>query len=126
MSENEIKEAASAKNNEAKMDAIKQLIFGENMVEYDERFNTMMQKLEDTQQKLENKIADVDSAINSTISTLERTVNDTIYDLTSQFESKSTKMEERINIAFDKMDDKKTDRRALGKMLQTIGEKLQK
>ena len=126
MSENEVQEAIKTPDNEAKMDAIKQLIFGENMVEYDHKFNSLMNKLEKTQQLLEDKIAEVDSTLNATVSNLENALNSTIDDLNSEFESKSAKMEDRFNIAFDRMEDKKTDRKALGKMLQTIGEKLQK
>ncbi len=100
--------------NDKKMDAIKQLIFGENMVEYDQRFNEMMDKLENTHQLLESKIEQLDQTITSTIE-----------DLNSEFESKRLKLEEEFKVAFDKLDNKKTDRKALGKMLQTIGDKLQ-
>ncbi|MBL4709037.1 MAG: hypothetical protein JKY48_11440 [Flavobacteriales bacterium] len=100
--------------NDTKMDAIKQLIFGENMVEYDQRFQKMMEKLEDTHRLLEEKIEQLD-----------HTLNATIVDLNSEFESKRLKLEDDFNIAFDKLDNKKTDRKALGKMLETIGTKLQ-
>lgn len=126
MSENEVQEVIQKNDNEAKMDAIKQLIFGENMVEYDQRFNAMMEQMQKSQQLLESKIQEVDATLNSTISTLESTINDAIYDLNGEFESKTAKMEDSFNVAFDKLDNKKTDRRTLGKMLQTIGEKLQK
>lgn len=109
-----VKDKIVENENDKKMDAIKQLIFGENMVEYDQRFNELMEKLENTHQLLEEKIKLLDDTLNSTID-----------DLNSEFESKRLKLEDDFNIAFDKLDRKKTDRKALGKMLQTIGEKLQ-
>ncbi len=100
--------------NDRKVDAIKQLIFGENMVEYDQRFQKMMDKLEDTHRILEEKIEQLD-----------HTVNATITDLNSEFESKRLKLEDEFHTAVDKLNDKKTDRKALGKMLQAIATKLQ-
>lgn len=100
--------------NDQKMDAIKQLIFGENMVEYDQRFEEVVSRIEATQASLEMKLQN-----------LELNMNSVIDDLNSEFENKRLKLEDHFNILYDKLDNNKTDRKALGKMLANIGNKLQ-
>tara|TARA_B100000965_G_scaffold389281_1_gene394768 strand:+ start:393 stop:740 length:348 start_codon:yes stop_codon:yes gene_type:complete len=100
--------------NQEKMDAIKQLIFGDNMVEYDQRFKEVFDRIEKTQAELEDKLNSLDGQVKSTIEQLNK-----------EFQLKSENLENQFLKAIEKLEDKKTDRKNLGKMLQNIGEKLQ-
>lgn len=97
-----------------KLDAIKQIIFGENMVEYDQKFTDVLNQLNEAKQQLESQIKDTEAEINKVIAAFKK-----------DFENRSSKIESTLEKEITRLDDKKTDRKALGKMLQNIGEKLQ-
>ena len=99
--------------NDPKIDAIKQLIFGDNMVEYDERFDKLVAKLEKTQADLESKLA-----------AQNQSLKDDIKALNDEMTKNITALEKSTSKEMTRLDDVKTNRKALGKMLQNIGEKL--
>ena len=100
--------------NDPKIDAIKQLIFGENMTEYDQRFEEALNSLEDAKVEIEAKRKEMDEKIHTTLDSMNE-----------EFEKKMKAMEAVFQNHLDKLEDKKADRKALGKMLQNISEKLQ-
>lgn len=107
-------ETTTTVNNDPKIDAIKQLIFGENMTEYDQRFDETLKSLEDAKAEIEEKRKEMDAKIQDTLNSMNK-----------EFEKKMTTMETLFLNHIERLDDKKTDRKALGKMLQNISEKLQ-
>ena len=99
--------------NDAKIDAIKQLIFGENIQQYDEEFKEikdnillaqkqMNEHLENTKAELKNLINTVQNEQNQKLSELQAKMEDEVASL------KSTKL----------------DRQLLGDLLQEIGGKI--
>ena len=107
---NQKKENPEMVQEDPKLLAIKQLIFGENMVEYDQRFNDTMEYLEKVKKELQDAIAAVESQLDQTAKNLRKEAEDQNNALMNEIA---------------KLEDKKADRKALGKMLQNIGEKLQ-
>ncbi|MGB0887223.1 MAG: hypothetical protein ACPGSL_03795 [Vicingaceae bacterium] len=107
-------ETTTAVNNDPKIDAIKQLIFGENMTEYDQRFDETLKSLEEAKAEIEEKRKEMDTKI-----------QDTLNAMNTEFEKKMNAMETLFLNHVERLDNKKTDRKALGKMLQNISEKLQ-
>lgn len=97
-----------------KVDAIKELIFGENMTEYNKRFADTLGKLEQVKTDLETKRK-----------ALAQTIHNELADTKKEIESRMTAIESTIAKEVARLEDKKTDRKAIGKMLQNIAEKLQ-
>ena len=96
-----------------KIDAIKQLIFGDNMVEYDKRFDTLMDQIEKTKAAIEKKMDAQNQSLKNDLNELKTALEKSIDSL-----DKSTSKE------MARLDDAKANRKALGKMLQNIGDKL--
>lgn len=90
-----------------KLDAIKNIIFGEDHAELLRQINELREKvaadLESLDDRLNGVIKDVDQTISSRIDNLEMDLKNEI----------------------DRLDDNKADRRKLGKMLEDIGRSLQ-
>ncbi|AXO81037.1 fructose 1,6-bisphosphatase [Olleya aquimaris] len=104
---NETAEAAS------KIDAIKQLIFGENMQAYDSEFETLKNDILTKKKELEALMDDVKSEILQNIDNLSTDINIRITELENSFEDKAETLE-----------DKKMDRKLLGELFTKLGEKI--
>jgi len=102
-----------AVNADSKIDAIKQLIFGENMAEYSQEFETLKKELEQRRQELTDFIDDTRKELMSAIDNLSTDVNIRISDL-----------EESLNEKADTLDAKKVNKSQLGDLLITMGEKI--
>ena len=105
-------------NNEAvdsasKIEAIKNLIFGENIVQYDSEFDTLKRDLQKKKEQLESYIDEVRNELMQSIDSLSTDVNIRITDL-----------EEALNTQTDLFSEKKVDRKELGKLLISLGEKI--
>ncbi len=100
--------------NTQKLAAIKELIFGENMADYEMRFKEMVQRQNEIRENLEEQI----KALNEQ---LTQALNANVKELNNRCDT----MDKNTKSDFEKMNDKKADRRVLGKMLQSMGEKLQ-
>ncbi|WP_452230818.1 MULTISPECIES: fructose 1,6-bisphosphatase [unclassified Lacinutrix] len=98
-----------------KIDAIKQLIFGENMQAYDSEFESVKNDILSKKQELENLVDDVRKELLQNIDNLSTDINIRITDLENSFNDKA-----------DALDDKKLDRKLLGDLLMNLGEKISK
>lgn len=98
-----------------RIDAIKKLIFGENMLEYDHKFKDLFEKLEDYHKEFEARL----------ISVNQKLVED-MHDMKRKFENRVELLQLEINNHLAKIEDDKTDRREFGKMLQSIADNLMK
>ena len=113
------KQKASAKKAEqpldssSKIEAIKNLIFGENIEQYDSEFDTLKKDLDKKKKQLEDYIDEVRNELMQSIDSLSTDVNIRITDLEDSLNAKAEQ------IAEDKM-----DRRELGKILISLGEKI--
>ena len=97
----------------SKIDAIKQLIFGENMAEYSQEFDTLKKELAQRRQELSDYIDDTRKELMTAIDSLSTDVNIRISDL-----------EEALNDKAEALDAKKVDRSHLGDLLIKLGEKI--
>ncbi|MBX2843440.1 MAG: hypothetical protein KTR26_16835 [Flammeovirgaceae bacterium] len=96
-----------------KIDAIKQLIFGENIQEYDEEFKQIRKYINDAKSELENKLEQTSKELKNMIESLRENHDKKIEDLRGQM------LNEVKNL-----DHKKLDRNLLGDLLQEIGGKI--
>ncbi|WP_430411401.1 fructose 1,6-bisphosphatase [Kordia sp.] len=98
-----------------KIEAIKNLIFGENIQAYNSEFDTIKNDILAKKKALENLIEEVRSELIQNIDNLSTDLNIRITELESNIENK-----------LDDMDEKKVDRRQLGQLLVSLGEKIGK
>ncbi|MEP0263191.1 fructose 1,6-bisphosphatase [Dokdonia sp.] len=97
----------------SKIDAIKQLIFGENMAEYSQEFDTLKKELENRRRELSDYIDDTRKELMTAIDNLSTDVNIRISDL-----------EESLNDKTTSLDEKKVDKSQLGNLLIKLGESI--
>ncbi len=98
-----------------KIEAIKNLIFGENIQAYNSEFDNIKNDILAKKKALETLIEEVRSELIQNIDNLSTDLNIRITELESNIENK-----------LDDMDEKKVDRRQLGQLLVNLGEKIGK
>lgn len=98
---------------ESKIEAIKNLIFGDNIQAYDSEFESLKQDILDKKKILEDLIEEVSSDIRNSIDNVSTDVNIRITDLEKSLEGK-----------IEKIETKSVDRDLLGKLLIDLGEKV--
>lgn len=106
-------ETTNVQDPTSKIDAIKQLIFGENMVEYNHEFEAVKQDIQNKKKELENLIDEVKSELLQNIDNLSTDINIRITELESTLDDKANALE-----------DKKLDRKLFGDLLIKLGEKI--
>jgi len=99
--------------NNTKIEAIKDLIFGENIAEYESEFNAIKRDLIKKKNALENLIDSTQSHLNEIIDNLSTDLNIRITDL-----------EEHLETKFNTLNEEKMDRKQLGNMFIKLGNKI--
>ena len=97
----------------SKIDAIKQLIFGENMQAYDSEFETLKKDILTKKKELEVLMDEVKSELLQNIDNLSTDINIRITELENNLEDK-----------VDDLNEKKVDRKLLGELFTKLGEKI--
>ena len=97
----------------SKIDAIKQLIFGDNIQEYDHEFEAVKLDILSKKKELESLIDDVKAELLQNIDNLSTDINIRITELENTLEDKAQVLEE-----------KKLDRKLFGDLLIKLGEKI--
>lgn len=100
-------------NANSKIEAIKELIFGENMQEYDSEFDKLKKDIVTKRDELRNFIEDTRQELMTSIDNLSTDVNIRITDLENALEDK-----------VDQLNQQKVDRDTLGSLLINLGEKI--
>ena len=103
----------NTQNNSSKIDAIKELIFGENIQAYNQEFETLKADILSKKEELQDLIGSVESELLQNIDSLSTDINIRITDL-----------ENSLNDKLDKMDNKKADRKLLSELFIKLGEKI--
>lgn len=103
------------KNTEAnsKIQAIKELIFGENIEEYNSEFENLKAEIKAKRNELKKFIDETRSELMTSIDNLSTDVNIRITDLENALEDKA-----------DVLNEQKVDRDTLGSLLINLGEKI--
>ncbi|MGB1308732.1 MAG: fructose 1,6-bisphosphatase [Oceanihabitans sp.] len=99
----------------SKIDAIKQLIFGENMQAYESEFEAVKKDILSKKQELENVIEDVRKELFQNIDNLSTDINIRITDLENSLSDKT-----------DALNQAKVDKQLLGDLLIKLGENISK
>ena len=102
-----------SKETTSKIDAIKELIFGENIQAYNSEFEALKADILAKKEELQNLIGTVESELLQNIDTLGTDINIRITDL-----------ENSVNDKLDKLDNKKVNRKLLSELFIKLGEKI--
>lgn len=97
----------------SKIEAIKNLIFGENIAEYNSEFEALKKDLKEKRKELEDFIEDTKKELHTAIDNLSTDLNIRITELEDTLASKAQKLEQ-----------KKVDKKLLGDLLINLGEKI--
>ena len=98
----------------AKLQAVKELIFGEDMQSYNQQFSELKDIIESRRKELESLMDSIKSELETNLDNLNTDMNIRI-----------TELEKALESRLDKIDGAKVDRKALGKSLESLGKKLQ-
>ncbi len=107
-----------------KIEAVKQLIFGDNMQQYDSEFNEIKALIKKTRTDVENEINDTRDALNKLINQTKETLTNEISDLRSDMNKKVTQLRADMDDSVADLDEKKVNRKLLGTMLQEMGKQI--
>ena len=107
--------ATSSLESTQRLEAIKNLIFGENIVQIDQDFQVLKSLIEQRKEELENYIE---------VTRKELTQN--IDNLATDLNIRLTDLEHSINEKSEELNHKKVDRNLLGTLLVSLGEKIMK
>lgn len=113
MSKKNGQEAKVEDQNSSKIEAIKNLIFGENIAEYNHEFEAVKADI------LKKKAA-LEDLINTTTAEL----NNTIDNLSTDINIRITELEDNLAIKTDELNEQKVDRKLLGDLLVKLGNKI--
>jgi len=102
-----------SEDSSSKIEAIKNLIFGENIQQYNSEFETLKKELDQQKAALENYIDEVRGELMQSIDSLSTDINIRITDL-----------EDSLTDKIEDLNEKKLDRNQMGKLLITLGEKI--
>ncbi|WP_124978753.1 fructose 1,6-bisphosphatase [Nonlabens xiamenensis] len=100
-------------DSQSKLEAIKNLIFGENIQQYNSEFELLKKDILDKRQELHDLIEDTREELSKSIDSLTTDLSIRITDL-------ENKLEERL----DDLEDQKTSRKMLGDALVELGKKI--
>ena len=107
------KETINGQEQVSKLEAIKDIIFGDNIAQYEKSFKEIKQDIDVKKTALENYIDDVRKDLEQHIDSVGTDLNIRITDLESKIEDKT----EALNA-------KKVDKKTLSKLLISLGEKI--
>ncbi len=97
-----------------KIEAIKEIIFGENIKEYEDEFKKITELIKDHKEELEKKL----EAFREEATTL---INDSNKDFSVRLEEISKNTEQRLK----ELDNAKVSRQSLGKLFQHMADNIQ-
>lgn len=104
---------AAAFSNDAKIDVIKELIFGNNMREYQSEFEGLHDVVTQNKLDIENKL---------------NTAKDELYDyleeMRKELNSKIDDLQMTLQAEIDRLDDVKTDRKMLGDLFEHMAKEI--
>ena len=115
--QNEVNNVSLGDSSESaqRLEAIKNLIFGENIVQIDQDFQTLKNLIDKRKEELDNYIDETRKELYATIDNLSTDLNIRISDLENSLNDKANALENN-----------KVDRKVLGNLLVNLGDKIMK
>ena len=114
----------SGLSGDPKIEAVKQLIFGENMQQYDSEFNEIKALIKKTRTEIESEVNDTREALNKLINQTKDALTNEIGDLRSDMNKKMTQLRADMDESVADLDNRKLNRKLLGALLQEMGKQI--
>lgn len=114
----------SGLSGDPKIEAVKQLIFGENMQQYDSEFNEIKALIKKTRTEIESEVNDTREALNKLINQTKDALTNEIGDLRSDMNKKMTQLRADMDESVADLDHRKLNRKLLGALLQEMGKQI--
>ncbi len=114
----------SGMSGDPKIEAVKQLIFGENMQQYDSEFSEVRATIKKTKQELVNEIDETRDALTNLINDTREALTKAVSDLRSDTNKKVSQLREDMDESIADLDDRKLNRKLLGALLQEMGKQI--
>ncbi len=114
----------SGMSTDPKIEAVKQLIFGENMQQHDSEFSEVRATIKKTKQELVNEIDETRDALTNMINDTRESLTKAISDLRSDTNKKVSQLREDMDESIADLDDRKLNRKLLGALLQEMGKQI--
>ncbi|GAB5524676.1 MAG: hypothetical protein Roseis2KO_25480 [Roseivirga sp.] len=114
----------SGLSSDPKIEAVKQLIFGENMQQYDSEFSEVRATIKKTKQELVNEIDETRDALTNLINETREALTKAVSDLRSDTNKKVSQLREDMDESIADLDDRKLNRKLLGALLQEMGKQI--
>ncbi|WP_062054018.1 hypothetical protein [Aquimarina longa] len=111
--ENKAVEETISNDPSSKIEAIKNLIFGENIAAYNSEFEKVKNDIDSKKKELEDFIDETRKELNQAIDSLSTDINIRI-----------TELEDNLTDKIEILDAKKVDKKTLGDLLINLGEKI--
>lgn len=111
--ENKVAKEQPVNDPSSKIEAIKNLIFGDNIEAYNSEFDAVKKDIQSKKKELEDFIEETRKELNQTIDNLSTDINIRI-----------TELEDNLADKADELNNKKVDKRTLGDLLISLGEKI--
>lgn len=94
--------------------AVRDLIFGENIQQYEVNFDEVYEKIAKLQKDTENKLAELAKEVDKKVASTQKNSDDSVDKLRDEYAKKLAKLEDAM-----------ADRKKLGKALEKIAQMLQ-
>ena len=117
-------EAKTGLSGDPKIEAVKQLIFGENMQQYDSEFNEVRATIKKTKQELVNEIDETRTALTDLINETRESLNKAVSDLRNDMNKKTSQLRADLDDSVADLDERKVNRKLLGELLQMMGKQI--
>ena len=114
----------SGLSGDPKIEAVKQLIFGENMQQYDSEFNEVRALIKKTKQELVDEVDETRTALTDLINETRESLNKALSDLRTDMNKKVSQLREDMDESVADLDDRKLNRKLLGALLQEMGKQI--
>ena len=105
------------------MDQIRQIIFGEQMQEYEKKFNKMLQEIELLKREMENSISKLEKFIEKKDAESKKVTHE-VTDMIDNSKREFKKLLNDLQKKVDKIMDSKTDRAKLSDLFSEISQRL--
>ncbi len=113
MSDNK-KTTAAAQTTDPKIDAIKDIIFGDTIKEIEQEFSDLLGLIEKHKATADEQMTQMRS-----------TMDEMVQQMRQELDEHTNALKEEMTQKFSQLQDSSADRSSLGKMLEDIGKKLQ-
>ncbi|MFK7905194.1 MAG: hypothetical protein AB8B69_08720 [Chitinophagales bacterium] len=100
-------------NTQPQIDAIRNIIFGQNMQDYDQKFSTLNDSLKQNRSEIDEKIEQTKNYLLEEMRQME-----------NRFNAQLQELNDRLTKESERLEDKKLNRKQLGELLIEIGNKI--